>query len=270
MSQEAFLPLPNGEFESLRLPDADTEVMPGVRWGLVEAFPTPACWAFLVHARRRAGTTVQNRLGRTLTEEIGACLLGGHGLPAAVGVAAFEHLRERGAFQAPLPDAVTLEAWLREPVSVRGRSVHYRFARQKAGYLAEALQRQATQPLPETSGRALRDALLAYPGIGPKTASWIARNWLDANDVAILDIHVLRAGWLMGVFPRTWTVPKDYLRLEAAFLRLADGLGVPAGELDAVIWTEFSQHPRLVQPLIQHLLSSVESLPAPSPEAFHV
>ncbi|MDZ3993341.1 hypothetical protein PspTeo4_24872 [Pseudomonas sp. Teo4] len=47
---------------------------------------------------------------------------------------------------------------------------------------------------PLHSGRALRDWLLELPGIGYKTASWVARNWLDADDVAILDIHILRAG----------------------------------------------------------------------------
>lgn len=253
MPQEAYLPLPNGDFEPLRLPDADTLVMPGVTWGRVEAFPSPSYWVFMVHARRRLGTTIHNRLGCTLTEEIGACLLGGHGLPAAVGLAAFEHVRDRGAFTAPFPNATTLETWLREPLHVKGRSVHYRFARQKARYLADALQRQATTPLPLTSGRVLRDALLAYPGIGPKTASWIARNWLDAHDVAILDIHVLRAGWLMGAFPLTWTVTRDYLRLEEAFLRLAAGLDVPAGELDAVIWTEFSQAGGLVHQMLRQL-----------------
>jgi endonuclease III len=42
---------------------------------------------------------------------------------------------------------------------------------------------------------------MSLPGIGPKTASWIARNWLDADDVAILDIHIMRVGQVIGLFP---------------------------------------------------------------------
>ena len=34
------------------LPPPDSEVLPGVRWGAIEAFPTPAYWAYQVFARR--------------------------------------------------------------------------------------------------------------------------------------------------------------------------------------------------------------------------
>ena len=66
----------------------DTETLPGVSRGAVEAFPTPAYWTYQVIARRICGTPVRYRLGRNLAEEVAACLLGGHGIPAAVGVSA--------------------------------------------------------------------------------------------------------------------------------------------------------------------------------------
>ena len=83
---------------NIELPEPEAEVMPGVRWGDVAAFPTPAYWAYQVMARRIERNAIRYRLGTSLKEEVGACLLGGHGIPAKVGVVAFEHLRRRGAF----------------------------------------------------------------------------------------------------------------------------------------------------------------------------
>ena len=81
---------------NIELPEPEAEVMPGVRWGDVAAFPTPAYWAYQVMARRIERNAIRYRLGTSLKEEVGACLLGGHGIPAKVGVVAFEHLRRRG------------------------------------------------------------------------------------------------------------------------------------------------------------------------------
>jgi hypothetical protein len=50
----------------VELPDAAAEVMPGVVWGAVEAFPTPAYWAYQVLARRVIGSTIRHRLGNSL------------------------------------------------------------------------------------------------------------------------------------------------------------------------------------------------------------
>lgn len=96
----------------IELPAPDQEVIPGVSWGAIEAFPTPAYWAYQVLARRAQGTRINYRLGRTLREEVGACLLGGHGIPANVGLAAFEALRAYGAFDGSAHDEDTLQAWL--------------------------------------------------------------------------------------------------------------------------------------------------------------
>lgn len=223
---------------SLELPEPDAEVIPGVRWGAVEAFPSPAYWAYQAMARRVERNAIRYRLGSSLKEEVGACLLGGHGIPAKVGLVAFEHLRSRGAFGETPPSRDTLAGWLSEPMSVDGRSIRYRFANQKARYLHEALQTIATEAAPMQSGRALRDWLTRIPGIGFKTASWVARNWLDADDVAILDIHILRAGVLAGFLDSTLTVERHYRELEEQFLAFSAGLGVRASELDALMWYE--------------------------------
>lgn len=231
---------------NVELPGADVEVVPGVRWGAVEAFPTPAYWAYQVIARRIEARSIQYKLGNTLREEVGACLLGGHGIPASIGLLAYHHLKAKGAFESEPPEEHLLFQWLSEPMQHGDRLVRYRFAGQKARYLAAAMQKLAQEPSPQQSGRALRDWLTTIPGIGYKTASWIARNWLDADDVAILDIHILRAGALAGFLDAELTVERDYLKLEAQFLSFSQGLGVRASELDAVIWLDMMASPLTV------------------------
>jgi N-glycosylase/DNA lyase len=238
----------------IELPGAGLDVLPGVKWGLVEAFPTPAYWAYQVLARRIMGTRIKYRLGNSLCEEVGACLLGGHGIPAAVGLAAFASLRAKGAFSGPAHSEDVLFAWLSTPLQMAGgKQVRYRFAQQKARYLAAALARLSYDSPPLENGRVLRDWLLDFPGIGPKTASWIARNWLDADDVAILDIHILRAGRLAGFFPPSLTVEKHYSELEEWFLRFSKAIGVRPSELDAVIWYEMVGSRAAVESLLQSL-----------------
>ncbi|WVV48428.1 hypothetical protein THH46_04355 [Pseudomonas sp. NA13] len=78
---------------NVELPQAEAEVLPGVPWGAMEAFPSPAYWAYQVYARRLTGNRINYKLGATLKEEVGACLLGGHGIPANVGIAAFHHVK---------------------------------------------------------------------------------------------------------------------------------------------------------------------------------
>lgn len=219
------------------LPAANREVMPGVLWGSVDAFPTPAYWAYQVLARRLVGTPIRYRLGDTLTEEIAACVLGGHGIPAGIGLAAFRQLKSAGVFTStPTEDEVL--SLLSVPIEIDGRIIHYRFAKQKSRYLSTILARLAIDAPPTDTGKSLREWLLNLPGIGYKTASWIARNSLDADDVAILDIHVLRAGHLAGFFDGNLTVGKHYLQLEKQFLDFSEAIGVRSAELDAVIWHE--------------------------------
>jgi thermostable 8-oxoguanine DNA glycosylase len=251
MNQTPTILTRNGAIQ-VELPAANAMLLPGVSWGAVEAFPSPAYFAFQVIARRLVGRPAQYSLGRTIAEEVGACLLGGHGIPGKVGIAAYEHLRSKGAFRAVVPNQEQLEAWLREPLYVEKRVVRYRFAAQKARYLAQALPMLRSAPS-FTVGRHLREWLLDIPGIGPKTASWIARNWLHADDVAILDIHILRVGQLAGLFPKGLTVERHYLQLEELFLNFSAALDVRPSELDAVIWYEMASSPASVRHVLDHL-----------------
>jgi N-glycosylase/DNA lyase len=239
----------------LELPSAYEQLLPGVSWGRVEAFPTPAYWAYQVMANRVLGGPPEYKLGKSLTHEVAACLLGGYGIPAAVGIAAFERLRDAGALTGSPSEQELLEL-LQAPIQVHGRAVHYRFARQKARYLSESLSRLSVSVPPVSSGRALRDWLLQLSGIGHKTASWITRNWLRADDVAILDIHILRVGAAIGLFPANLTVERNYFLLEELFLSLSQRMGVRASELDAVIWYEMARSPLSTQVLLGNKMPS--------------
>lgn len=242
----------NSQIYSQEFPDAQSEVLPGVAWGLIEAFPSPAYWAYQAWANDQEPEPLNYHLGDSLVEEVGACLLGGHGIPSQVGLAAFARLRALGVFEGSAPSETQILEWLSAPLSVGSRPIRYRFAKQKARYLHAALVSLEGGNIPAHSGRALRDWLLRLPGIGYKTASWIARNWLDADDVAILDIHILRAGALAGFFSPGLSVERHYLKLEQEFLALSNAIGVRPSKLDALMWYQMMSATDLVHGLIGH------------------
>jgi N-glycosylase/DNA lyase len=228
------------------LPDSDTHVVPGVEWGRPDELFTPAYWAAIA---RTDGSPLPeaHRLGSSLLEEVAACILGGYGIPAELGLAAFARIRDAGLLNDPLVGESAIFEALSVPLTLGTRVLRYRFARQKSHYLAGAIRvLRGSEPLPLTSGRALRDWLLQIDGVGWKTASWIARNWLDADDVAILDVHILRAGLLAGLFHQEEKVPRDYMTLERRFLDLASAIGTRPSTLDALMWRQMRSSPHLV------------------------
>lgn len=222
----------------LDIPPADEEVLPNTKWGDVAGFPTVAYWLFKVLEQRLTSTRIKYKLGNSLLEEVGACLLGGHGIPAANGIAAFEHMKSKNVFDGTIYSEEQLFSWLSEPIKLTDRTFKYRFAKQKSKYLHCAIKKIAKNSAPQKSGKSLRNWLTEINGIGLKTASWVARNWLDADDVAILDIHIYRAGILGGFFNEKMNVEKHYLALEEQFISLAKSMEVSTAELDAIIWFE--------------------------------
>lgn len=237
---------------SLRDPGPEVVLAPGgfpprtARWGHCWQVGTAAYWVALtetaVQDGRLPGSPARHRTGADLAEEVAACLLGGHGLPHQVGRAAFEVVRAAGLLHRPVTPQ-PIETVLRQPLRVGARTIRYRFPAQRAAYLAAALTRLQTQA-PPASARPLRDWLLELPGIGPKTAGWIVRNHLGSGEVAIIDIHVLRAGIDASVFDPSWTPARHYGLLEAMFLAWARHGEVSAADLDAIIWAERARIPR--------------------------
>lgn len=219
------------------------EVFPsrGVHWGHPWQVGTASYWVELTARVRRQRQRVSYRVGRDLTEEVVACLLGGHGIPHEVGLAAFGRLRDDELLTGPTP-APLIECALRSPLPVKGRVARYRFPAQKARFVAAALQTLHSQT-PPAEPLELRQWLMRLPGIGPKTSGWIVRNHCDSSEVAIIDVHVFRAGVDAGVFESRWTPVRDYDRMEALFVCWAEAGEVPAAELDAVIWSERAHAP---------------------------
>ncbi|MGY2982683.1 8-oxoguanine DNA glycosylase [Bradyrhizobium sp. USDA 4508] len=221
-----------------RVPDA--EVIPGVKWGRPEWVPSAAFWAAMSDLAEGGDNFVCTEA--TLKEQVGFCLLGGFGITAEMNHAIFDRLESEGMFRPGyMPVTEKIERLLRAPVEVEGRFRRYRFPYQRSKRLASALRLLEEGPPSADDPRKFRSALMKIPGVGPKTASWITRNWLGSDEVAILDIHIIRAGVLIGLFDRRQTVPRDYDAMEARFLAFAAALNVRPSLLDAIMWREMRQ-----------------------------
>jgi thermostable 8-oxoguanine DNA glycosylase len=116
--------------------------------------------------------------------------------------------------------------------------VKYRFPQIRAKYIADALAHIRTTKPADDSDTAFRDWLLQTNGVGPKTASWITRNWLGSTQVAIIDIHLYRAGLITGFFDSTENVTSHYWSLERRFLNFSNAVAVNPAHLDAIIWRQ--------------------------------
>lgn len=206
------------------------------RWGQPAQIGSAAYWVEQARLKRPA---VDLRLGDSLEEEVVACLLGGFGVRAEVGLAAFLALRSAGLIRTDVvPSARAIEERLLERLELSdGRQVHYRFPRQRSMRIVAALRQLADQDPPDEP-QELRGWLMSVNGIGPKTASWIVRNRTGSADLAVIDVHVLRAGVAGGFFSPEWRIPRDYRLYEEAFLSVA-GLGeVSSIALDWCIWSQ--------------------------------
>lgn len=235
------------------LPDHHVEVMPGISWGHHYATFSPAFWATQVWLDDRDKTFSNFRIGKTLREELAACLLGGYGIPAEVGLAAFYRVRDNGLLEGNSPSREVLYKTLAAPLIINNRSIHYRFATQRSQYLSDALAVLEDEQPPVHDDREFRDWLLALRGIGPKTASWITRNWLESDKVAIIDIHIHRAGLLMGLYHQHQSPAKEYFQMEDRFLAFANSIGVKASILDALIWRRMKDAGNFVFTLMKRL-----------------
>ncbi|KTE20554.1 hypothetical protein ATE67_09910 [Sphingopyxis sp. H050] len=242
-STQTITALKAGKIVTCTMPGVDERLSEGrLRWGSAEMPMTPAYWA--AQSWMWALEEPEHfRLGRSLAEELIACILGGYGIPAEVGLAAYDRLRPKLSDPVALTDEGRVHELLSEPLAVGNRQVRYRFARQKAGYVAAACRElpDIDDALPD---RLLRDRLMGLRGFGPKTASWVVRNWRASDEVAILDIHILRAGVDLGIFRADWRVERHYDLLERAYLDFAEALGVKASILDSVMWMTMRQLPR--------------------------
>ena len=198
--------------------------------------------------RRRAGE-------QQLRRELLFCLLGGHGITYELNVSAVQVLLRVGIW-----DHLTDPPWIAEqlrrpqfrPLRCDGTLRCYRFPNAAAARISTAFSWVAAQGTIVSGLRAARTSaerrrwLCTCPGIGAKTASWLLRNSGWARDVAVLDIHVLRAlqdgGRLDAV-----RLPRDYDAAERVYLTWAEDLDASPAALDLFLWDVYrlaGQHAR--------------------------
>jgi N-glycosylase/DNA lyase len=224
---------------SREMPAAADIVIAGVRWGEPWTLFTPAYWLSQLwmsgldkqeHSRYRAAGG--------LPEEVVFCMLGGNGITAELAMAAFEACRKSELIARLETSAAKWSEVLQEQLQLNGRLHRYRFPHQKARYLAGAMAFLQNHSLSTNRGKELRDSLLEVKGIGPKTAGWIARNYLDTDEVAILDVHLVRAGLLCDIFSPSQRLPQDYFAMESRFIEFCRALNARPAVLDCLIWDQ--------------------------------
>jgi thermostable 8-oxoguanine DNA glycosylase len=237
-----------------QLPGEDHELMPGVRWGDCAQLYTPAFWKiqYISHMQRQEPRRIY-KLGKTILEEIIVCLLGGFGMPSEVGLAAFDRLKQQQLIRPKVSREQLYQALVTPFVLPNGKKITYRFYNQKSSYIFKLLNRDDLSAIPLHSDLELRSWLLTVNGIGLKTASWITRNWLDSDRVAILDVHILRAGLLAGFYHKNYDLTKYYLPLEKQYLSFCEALDVSSGIMDAIIWDFMKKTNRLALSALKHL-----------------
>lgn len=120
-----------------------------------------------------------------------------------------------------------------------------RFRNNKAGYVVEAREKfgdvlELKEKLAsfDDSKEARRWVVENIKGLGYKEASHFLRNVGYAQDLAILDRHILRNLVEIGVIneePKTLT-KKRYLKIEEKMKDFSDEIGIPIHHLDLVLW----------------------------------
>jgi thermostable 8-oxoguanine DNA glycosylase len=227
---------PNFSIIEKYLPDQDIELMPGIKWGHYCQLYTPAFWKFMYLSYGSQNDLNHHRLGSNIVEEVVACLLGGYGMPSELGLAAFKRLKEDSLINQGVEFHIIRKA-LSSPFEMEDGSIkRYRFYNQKSKYIYRFLKRDDLSSVLIHDDISFRNWLLTIDGIGFKTASWITRNWLQSENVAILDIHILRAGRIAGFFAETYDVTRKYLDLESNYIGFCKALEVRPSNMDAIIW----------------------------------
>lgn len=226
-------------------PDENQEIMPGLKWGSVYQLYTPAFWKYQYETNSFPDHAETHRLASSIRDEVVMCMLGGYGIPSEMGIVAFELIKIKGLLR-PYVGLDELMTVLGAPMPLaNGKVAKYRFAKQKGVYIHAFLNRSDVDLIPIDDDLKLRDWLISVKGIGYKTASWITRNWLRSERVAILDIHLLRAGVITGFFRPKYNVNTEYLNLEEQFITFCKHLNVRPSDMDAIIWQYMKKNNKL-------------------------
>ena len=122
-----------------------------------------------------------------------------------------------------------------------------RFYRNKARYLMLARRAFSKEEITRFKKKIAQEGPLAarqwlienIKGLGHKESSHFLRNIGFGQDLAILDVHVLRSLKRLGVIdelPKSLS-SKKYLQIEEKVRRFSSKLGIPASHLDLLFWS---------------------------------
>jgi N-glycosylase/DNA lyase len=124
-----------------------------------------------------------------------------------------------------------------------------RFGEKKASYIIKARELFANDSELKiksklktfNSSQEARDWLVQnVKGLGMKESSHFLRNIGIGNDLAILDVHILKNLHKYGVIkeiPKSLT-PKKYLEIEVKMKEFAASIGIGFAELDLLLWSK--------------------------------
>ncbi|WP_138992757.1 8-oxoguanine DNA glycosylase [Larkinella sp. C7] len=236
-------------------PYPNKELLPGVQWGHFDQFYTPAYWKLQYTVTPFSENSDTFRLGKDVIEEVVACLLGGYGLPAELGLQAFDRLKSKRLIEPGVQEGKIKEVLSQPYYTKNNRKVTYRFYNQKSKYIANFLNRADLDMAYTNDDIQLRNWLLDIKGIGPKTASWITRNWLKSEKVAIIDVHILRAGIIAGIFNANSDVNIEYFDLERRYLDFCHALDVLPSYMDSLMWINMRRTSRIALKVIKEFHS---------------
>lgn len=163
-------------------------------------------------------------------------MLGTAGVQSDVALAAFESLRSSGVIYEPRICGDDASRILGSQHLVGLRSKSYRFSSIKASYLSTLPEASAFEKADHLSDLDLRAWLMSIRGIGPKVASWVVRNHRNSEAVAVVDVHIRRAGAIIGLYDRALAESSKYFTLEREFLNFARAIGAAPTSLDALMW----------------------------------
>jgi N-glycosylase/DNA lyase len=184
----------------------------------------------------------------SLRRELVFCLLSGHGVryehaasaaEILATLAVFDRSRDQVALEQEVSSCLSQRAFL--PLRRDGSRRRYRYPTAKARIIAGAVTwvHESDGLVNELTRRhctaSRRTWLCSCPGIGLKTASWLLRNGGWSDDVAIIDVHILRALTEAGVIAGA-ELPRDYLRVEQAYLNWCRSLAASPASLDLFLW----------------------------------
>ena len=142
---------------------------------------------------------------------------------------------------------VKIQTILSSAIEIEGHLIKYRFPNAKSKYIAyNLIYLQEIGGLKSLLSQTDEIAKLRaffvkeIKGIGPKQSSHFLRNVGYTNEVAVLDVHILRYMHIQGIIEETYTKAigtlKQYEKLETLLIDFLKYMKYPIGFVDQAIW----------------------------------